>query len=321
MSFIRFLNISKKLYNLAPWDYLGNYDYCQMFLEDEQPLLVCITGSAVTQNFGFIICTNPIQADYFLSLRDEIEESEISSYRRYQHYSLFYKKYQDLNEEEKKIFKDKPQEELYPVLKHICWHNPDTSVSESELESLCSILENLYMLINAVAFGKIKKTNQDFYEVPTRIYNPNTKEYDNLYFAFLEDMYRISPTSVLNQEKIQTGFSGLIVNDLIVEYDLLYLPLKQAEDSLLALVVLWDVEGKKKLSAKLLDIKDGRESAFMNFYLSYIMEFGFFKEVRCRDNIDKKLLASLDIPKKPNLVVSKLENIDRIVEEIMDQYY
>ena len=101
----------------------------------------------------------------------------------------------------------------------------------------------------------------------------------------------------------------------------LYLPLKQAEDSLLALVVLWDVEGKKKLSAKLLDIKDGRESAFMNFYLSYIMEFGFFKEVRCRDNIDKKLLASLDIPKKPNLVVSKLENIDRIVEEIMDQYY
>ena len=322
MSFRRFLKISKKLYQLAPWDYLGNNDYCQMFLKDEQPILVCTTGSAITQNFGFIICRNPLQADYFLTLKDEILESEISTYRRYQHYSLFYKRYQDLNEEEKKFFADKAQEEeLYPVLKHIRWYSPDTNPSKSDLEALSEILDNLYILINAVAFGKIKKTNQDFFEIPTRVYNPNTKKYDNFYFAFFEEMYRISPNSVLDQEKIKKGFSNLVSNDLIVEYDLLYLPLKQDEDSLLALSVLWDVEGNKNLAVKLLAIKDDRESVFMNFYLSCMLEFGIFKEVRCRDNIDRKLLLSLDIPNKPDYVIAKLENVDRVVEEVMDQYY
>lgn len=326
MSIKSFLEITKKLYELAPWDYLGNEDYCQMFLDDEpQPLLVCVTGSAVSQNFGFIICRDVLQADYFLTLKDKIEECDISAYRRYQHYALFYKRYQDLSEEDRKLFENNEDfqgETFYPVLKHIQWHSPDTSITEEEREALCSILEHLYNLISAIAYGKIKKTNKEFSEVPTRIYNPKKEYYDNLYFPFIEDMFRISPRSVINKEKTEEGFKDLKTNDLVVEYDLVYLPLKQDDnDLLLALSVLWDVNGKQKLDSKLVEIKQPREAAFMNLYLDYIMKFGFFKEVRCRDNIDVKLLISLDIPRRPKYVMSKLENVDQVIQETMNKYY
>lgn len=316
----KFLEISKKLFQLAPWDYLGNEDYCQMFMEDEDPLLVCVTGSLVTQNFGFIICRNALQADYFLSLKENIDESEISSYRRYQHYAIYYKRYCELEPEERDLFKGFPGEAFYPVLRHMRWESHNAGLADAEKEVLLLILENLYQLIRAVAFGKIKKTNQEFMEVPTRIYNPKTKECDNLYFPFLEEMFRISPRSAIDQEKTGEAFQKLEGNGMVVEYDLLYLPLKHG-DALLALGALWDVSGNRKLDARLLEIKGTREAAFMNLYLEYLLEYGVFREVRCRDNIDRKLLESLEIPKKPAYAVGVLENVDRVVGEIMDEYY
>lgn len=317
---VKLLEISKKLFQLAPWDYMGNEDYCQMFLENEDPLLVCVTGSLVTQNFGFIICRNALQADYFLSLKEKIEEGEISSYRRYQHYALYFKRYDDLEPEEREVFLNMGyQEEFNPVLKHFRWETHATKVSEADLEPLVIILENTYQLIKAVALGEITRTDRDFREVPTRIFNPETKECENFYFPFLEDLFRISPQSSINPDKL-AGFQALEGNGMVVEYDLLYLPLKRG-DELLALGVLWDVLDGKILEGRFVEVRGTREAAFMNLFLEHVQKYGVFLEVRCRDDIDRKLLASLNLPSKPKFAVGRLENVDRVVREVLAEYY
>jgi hypothetical protein len=317
----RFYHICDHLLHLAPWDFLGSKDYSQMFLDIvSNPVLVKVVGDVIDQHFGFIICMKAIQSNYLLSFEENIKEHILSGRRRYQYYLVSYKKYLDMNKEEKVLidkFTKVNEEFHYPLIQHFQWNKESHSYNEKELSDINFVLENLFILLNCVALGKITK-KKDIREVPTRVYNPKTKLYDNFYLPFVKEMFCITPTFKVN-DKFNTDFLNLNFNSMTVEYDLLFLPLK-ANDSLLAVYVLYDLKGDKVLEMNFVNLSEDRILSFLNIYLGLVKKFGYFHEVRCRDSLDKILLESLAISNKPEFVIKELKNIDNLVEDLVMKY-
>lgn len=308
---------------LKPWDYLSGEEYCQLILDKtEMPVLIAVIGDVLLEEFGFIICPKTIESHYLLSFKENIQESELSKLRRYQHYALFYKHYLELNEEEEAWLQEYlPLDEnsFYPILKHHVWANDESTISTEELEEICFILENLYMLLKNLALGKLEKNKPENYEIPSRLYNPKTKLYDNRYCPFLVDIFLIKPEFKFIQETA-TMYKNLETNSLTVEFDLLYLPLKMDEGQLLAAYALYDVKKNELLEMNIINSKDERIMLFVDTYLALVKKYGIFKEVRCRDSIDQKLLESLNIPQETKYLIKELKRIDQEIDSLVEKY-
>jgi hypothetical protein len=116
-------------------------------------------------------------------------------------------------------------------------------------------------------------------------------------------------------------FEKVPSTSLIVEYDMMYVPITIKESgSMPLLLVVADAKSKMILHMNLLQPQDGREISFAEEYLNFLRKFGICKEVRVRDSIDKKIIDSLDIPNKPPVVVKPLVLIDEIIEDFMRNY-
>jgi hypothetical protein len=319
----RFLNICNELAKLSPWNYLENEDYCQMALNDyPHPILVSVMGIN-KMNYGFLICTNPLQSNYLLTYRENIKEGRISSYRRCQYYSMNYEAYQDISPADKKrlrsVLGSLKRDSSYPVLKKFIWGMGIVDVDERELADTCGILEHLFMLLKNVHEGKIKKNGLQA-EYPTRVYNPTTKMFDNFYMSLTEEYFLINPVFKMDRSKCSV-FEKVPSTSLIVEYDMMYVPITIKESgSMPLLLVVADAKSKMILHMNLLQPQDGREISFAEEYLNFLRKFGICKEVRVRDSIDKKIIDSLDIPNKPPVVVKPLVLIDEIIEDFMRNY-
>src|SRR5690554_310984 len=101
----RFLNVCIHLIELSPWDHVTSDEYCQIIITELKfPVLVSVLGSN-RDHFGFLIASDPMQSSYLLSLQEDIEESELSSYRRMQCFMVNFETYKNINLEDRKTLR------------------------------------------------------------------------------------------------------------------------------------------------------------------------------------------------------------------------
>jgi len=319
----RFLNVCIHLIELSPWDYLTSDEFCQIIIEEFKfPVLVSVLGSGKIA-YGFLITTNPVQSSYLLTLLDDINESSLSRYRREQYFMVTFEFYKNIIQKDRKILREYfgklDNQSVYPILKKSSWEKDIEDPTDDEFTNICIILENLYMLLKSILENNTSKENHIIgVDFPLRFYSPETKLYNNGYMPLLKELYSPVPYFLLNENNV-SKLSSRPFNNLIVEYDMLYIPAELESKNTALVYVLYDVKSDLILDMEVIDSDSDRALLFVIKYLDSILEFGFFKEVRCRDRIDKRILDSLKIPKKPKTLVKPLKNTDIIIDELIKE--
>jgi len=315
----RYVGITTKLSQLSPWKRLQNHNLLQLFIKDFDYPILANVFTANDETYGFRICLDPIQANFFLTKFDSINESKVSSLRRDQYYFIQYLKYSSLSKNDILLLTeadlDVSEDGLFPVLRKRSWMYGIEEVGDEEIGKICLVLEELYELLSSLLKQNIKKIITDSY--PSRYYNPITKSYDNKYLPLDKQFLKIDIAFSLLPEKIET-LKKLESNSLVVEFDTMFLPFT-INDHPALVHVLVDTATGYILDMGFIEPESMRAFHYLSKFVEYVLKYGYFQEVRCRDRIDQKILRDIDEFENMKIVVKKLEIIDKVIEEFVEK--